>query len=106
MLKWDPDYEVWVFIEWSSRRLYVELYDRETAKGIFWKLYEEGTALSCETQTLEENRRPRLPLYCVTWAKQLLGVEDWRIITPYQLKCELLRRGASVMFQDAAQEIV
>ena len=100
MMRYDLDFDVWLFVEWSSRRLYVELYRGEDVDGIFYKFREEGVLLAIDTQTLEKNSRPRMPLYCVSWAKQLLGIDAPFILTPYQLSCELLKRGADVIFNN------
>lgn len=98
MMRYDLDFDVWLFVEWSSRRLYVELYRGEDVDGILHKFREEGVLLAIDTQALEKNSRPRMPLYCVTWAKQLLGIDAPFVLTPHQLACELLKRGADVIF--------
>lgn len=99
MMRYEPKYNLWHFVEWSSKRLFVEMLQGDEATAVWWRVENEGSMLSFETQGITGNIRPRLPLYCVSWAKQLLGLRLPRVITPYQLSCELKRLGADVIFE-------
>ena len=98
MMRYDVDYDVWLFVEWSARRLFIELYRKEEVDAIWNDIRERGCLISVEAETGMINMRPRMPIYCVTWAKQLIGIKAPMVLTPYQLYCELLRRGADVIF--------
>tara|TARA_R100001510_G_scaffold55864_1_gene60429 strand:- start:2349 stop:2801 length:453 start_codon:yes stop_codon:yes gene_type:complete len=39
-------------------------------------------------------------LYCVSFCKHVIGVAKWSAITPYQLYCELLKRGGKEIFTE------
>lgn len=39
-------------------------------------------------------------LYCVSFCKHVVGVSKWSAITPYQLYCELLKRGGKEIFTE------
>jgi len=106
MLKYDAVFDAWLFVEWSSRKLYIELYNKKDITAVFWHLQQNGFAVRFDSEVLPINPRPRLLLYCVTWAKHALGIDAWWVITPYQLKCELIRRGGSVMFDETIEENV
>lgn len=39
-------------------------------------------------------------LYCVSFCKHVVGVQKWSAITPYQLYCELIKRGGKEILID------
>ncbi len=99
MMRYDVDYKIWLFVEWSSRRLYVEVYKKDEVSCIWEDIRARGSMLSIETKEIFGNMSPKMPIYCVTWAKQLIGLNEPFILTPYQLSCELKRLGADVIFE-------
>lgn len=102
-LRYDHRFDVWIFIEWSSRRLFVENYKGEEIDPVLAKLRAEGGMLALDVTT-RTNFAPRAPLYCVSWTKQLLGISAPWVLTPWQLACELRRRGAGVIFEPSCKE--
>ena len=97
---WATTYiDVWLFLEWSSYRLFIELVDGDTVDALFAISKKSGTLI--ETRSVEEPvklTRPTMPTYCVSLLKQLLGLRGV-IVTPYQLFCAIKRDGGRVIFQ-------
>jgi hypothetical protein len=91
--------DLWVVVDWSNRGLSLGTVPKEAVDLIIIAVNQSGGAF-LEILAKPQNSRviPPLPLYCVTAIKELVGLRDWRVITPWQLYCALLRRGAQRMF--------
>lgn len=98
-LKYDPDYDIWVYIEWSSRKLFFELYKGEEVTAILMDIKERGSLLAVESEIARGDMVANAPVYCVTWVKHLVGFKNYFCLTPYHLYCELKKRGADVIFE-------
>ena len=93
-----PERDCWWFLEWSSYRLYVEPLEGEQVDSIFYMLRKSGTCVEINSQELPPpTRHGTIPIYCVSWIKQLLGLRGF-ILTPYQLFCALKRYGGTVIY--------
>jgi hypothetical protein len=43
-------------------------------------------------------------LYCVSFVKHLIGIRGFFILTPYHLRCELLKLGGKVIFNQLKEK--
>lgn len=64
----------------------------EAARGLMWSW--DAEALAVRPAKVRPHACLRLPLTCVELVKALVGITDWRIWTPRQLRRALIRRGA------------
>lgn len=64
----------------------------EAARGLMWAWQAEALRVPCVPVPLRGMLRP--PMTCVEFVKALLGLHDWRIWTPQQLRRALIRHGA------------
>ena len=72
--------------EWIDRSA------EEVARGLMWAW--DGEALRVRPRSAERRACLRPPMTCVELIKALLGVHDWRVWTPRQLRRALVRLGA------------
>ena len=98
-LRQDGASDTWVFTEWCTDRLYVHIVSRSTAESLMAWARSDGALLAMQPQTNGPPAFPRMPLFCVTWIKHLLGLRHCLAITPFQLHRALLRRGAGTVPQ-------
>lgn len=94
-MRYDPVMDVWIFVEWSGHQLHVELYRGPDVDAIFWQLRRNGhTMVSFKTDSHRDHLfAPLFPIYCVSWAKHLVGLRSNFIYTPHQLYKALLKAG-------------
>lgn len=91
--------DMWVAVDWSNTGLSLGTIPKEAVDIIIIAVNQSGGAfLEILAKPQERRAIPPLPLYCVTAVKELVGLRDWRVVTPWQLYCALLRRGARRMF--------
>lgn len=102
--RYDADIQKWVFVEWGGRVIYVEVWPGEKMDRLFAWLKQDGALISYETTIhLETQWKFRMPFYCVSWVKHLLGLRNCAAVTPYQLFCALKKRGGTVIFEYGEQ---
>jgi hypothetical protein len=98
--RYDPDFNAWHFVEWCGICIHVELWRGEQMDNLFAWLKRDGALISYEAE-IDPNKiiKFRMPFYCVSWVKHLLGLRRCAAITPRQLFCALKKRGGSVIFE-------
>jgi len=98
-LRYMVDLNSWALVDWSNRGLNVEFLPKQYVDAIMLAVNDSGGAfLDVDTEEQPARLFPPLTLYCVTAVKELVGLRDWRVITPWQLYCALRKRGAQRMF--------
>ncbi len=98
-MRFDPDNDCWILCEWLGTSLHINVIRGEKADWMFHSASVSGALLSYESSFSEGVALNfRMPIYCVTWVKHLLGLSYCPAVTPYQLFCALRKRGASVIF--------
>ena len=95
--RYETSIKSWVFVECSSRQLNFEILKDDSATELIHYLTTECECVEIETKGAIVYL-PRL-LYCVSFIKHLVGVRNIFILTPYQLRCEFLKRRGNVIFQ-------
>ena len=99
-MRYDPNMDCWILCEWLGFRLHIELLRGEKVEALFHQASQSGGMVSYESEYRDGLAfNFRMPIYCVTWAKHLLGLQLCPAVTPYQLFCALRNRGGSVMFE-------
>ena len=99
-MRYDPFMDCWILCEWLGIRLHIEALRGEKVAALFHQASQSGRMGSYESKYSNGIAfNFRLPIYCVTWAKHLLGLQYCSAVTPYQLFCALRKRGGSVMFE-------
>ncbi len=94
----------WVFTEWSGTKLFIEVWHGKDMDDIFAWLGKEGALVSFEARHDPLKLiKLRMPFYCVSWVKHLLGLRNSAAVTPYQLFCTLRTRGGKVIY-DAGEK--
>jgi hypothetical protein len=100
--RYDARLGSWIYAECSSLRFHFELKrDDDATKLVHYMIYD------CECIQIEVEPEPvYLPrfLYCVSFIKHLIGIRGYSLLTPYQLRCELLKRGGEVIFDKSTME--
>lgn len=90
--------ETWILIDWTAEGLSVQALRGETVDALIVESVSRGVVLAARPCPGGTRSGLRLPvLYCVPMVKHLLGLDSWAV-TPWQLFCELKRRGCPVMF--------
>lgn len=92
----------WVVVDWTKEGLSVMLPDRnELAVMIAW-IKTNGVIMEVPAAEFRESRYiPRLPFYCVSMVKHLIGLDCWAV-TPRQLYRQLRKRGFRERFAAVA----
>ncbi len=100
-MRYDAKVDCWVLCEWLGRNLHIELLTGEKVEWMFHQASVQGNMIAYEGRYPERLvLNFRMPIYCVTWVKHLLGLKGCFAVTPYQLFCALRKRGGSVMFSE------
>lgn len=95
----DPVAKRWLVYDWRSNHVFFGYVDNYTAEACIAMVMQDGCALEAkETWEGPDVKFSLHWIYCVSSIKKLLGIANWRIITPYQLYRELLRRGCTPVF--------
>lgn len=91
--------DAWAIVDWGNEGLFVEFMPKRFVDSIIVGV-NDGGGCFLEVEVKERNRRmfPFQPLYCVTAIKDLVGLRNWRVLTPWQLHCALKKQGAKQMF--------
>ncbi len=97
--RYDPKHEVWIFLEWSGMTVFAEIWEGKEMDSLFTWLKHDGALVSYEARhNPSEIIKLRMPFYCVSWVKHLLGLRNCIAMTPYQLYKELIKRGGTVIY--------
>lgn len=89
--RWEPLADAWVHIDWNDKRLHVEVLPRM----VFDALMLHATEVISVPMTYPHTPFRMLPfMSCVEWMKHLTGTRQMFVMTPWQLRCALLKRGA------------
>ena len=70
----------------------VEMPAEQAARGLMWSW--DGEALRVQPRAVARRAALRPPMTCVEVAKALLGVHDWRVLTPRHLRRAAIGLGA------------
>ena len=87
----------WLYMECASQRMIVEALRGTDADNIVYDMINECVCVEFE-QACETIQTPRW-LYCVSFASHVAGIKANWIYTPYQLYCELIKRGGRIIFE-------
>lgn len=98
-MTYDPVVRRWLLMDWRTGGLFIGYIGRKEAENVIAYTMMNGVALEAWDNGAEEHNLLRIPIfYCVTAISLLLGIVSWRVRTPYQLYCELKRRGCAEIF--------
>lgn len=91
--------DAWAVVDWNNRGLVVDFVPKRFVDAMIIGVNDAG-GMFIEVEVKSARRRilPLVPLYCVSAIKDLVGLRDWRVITPWQLYCALMKGGAQRMF--------
>lgn len=91
--------DAWAMVDWSNEGLFVDFLPKRFIDAAILGVNAAGGAF-LEVDAVKPGRRifPLQPMYCVSAMKELVGLRSWRVITPWQLYCALLKQGAQRMF--------
>lgn len=98
-LRYLREIDAWVKVDWSNQGLHIEVLPKRCVDGVIVAVNKmDGRFLEIEVTEQPRRTVPLVPLYCVSAMKELVGLRNWKVITPYQLYCALRKEGASRMF--------
>ena len=86
----------WIRVEYATQGFNFNVYTEDEADYLVAFLIEKCVCIDYTPQK-QQIFMPRL-MYCVSFMKHLCNIHDFFILTPYQLHCELLKRGGKVIF--------
>ena len=92
----------WLTLECSSQRVNFEVLKGKEADELVRYIVDFCECIEIEVKG-ETVYLPRL-MYCVSFVKHLIGIRNMLILTPYHLRCELLKRGGTVIFERLTKE--
>lgn len=93
-LRYDGQAARWVLVEHSVVGLDVQILPDEQAEAVIQSCLTHGSMLAAPGGKKTIIQRPPVLMTCTEVVKSQLGIRDWRIWTPGQLRSALLRRGA------------
>lgn len=93
-LRFDAKAACWLLVEHSVVGLDVQALSDAQARAIIATCLEHGSILKAKGGPKTIVQRPPVLMTCTEVVKAQLGIRDWRIWTPGQLRSALLRRGA------------
>ena len=96
-VQYDPNTDVWIKLECASERMKVDVFRGEDADPMIAHIQDNCICLEVEPIPAA-TQLPRW-LYCVSLVKHFVGIKDPFILTPYQLYCELIRKGCRRIFE-------
>ncbi|OUU63394.1 MAG: hypothetical protein CBC24_09160 [Candidatus Pelagibacter sp. TMED64] len=102
-VRYDLSVLSWIYVECSSKRMNFDLYKDDKATHLIDYLINECECIEIEVK----DSLVYFPtiLYCVSFVKHLLGIRNMFLLTPYQLRCELIKQGGSAIFTKNTGEI-
>jgi hypothetical protein len=91
--------DAWTLVDWNNHGLIIDFLPKRFIDAMIVGVNDAGGVfLEAEVQPTRRRIVPLTPLYCVSAVKDLIGLRAWRVITPWQLYCALMKRGAQRMF--------
>ena len=100
--RYDANLDAWIYVECSSHRFHFDLRTDDQATELINYLMTECECIQIEVEP-QPVYHPRW-LYCVSFVKHLIGIRGFLILSPYQLRCELLKRGGEVIFNQLEEK--
>lgn len=98
------DRDFWLFVEWTSYRMHVEILDGEQSDAVFARCRRECTLVEAPVVNMPPScATPMVPVYCVSYVKQLIGLRGM-IWTPFQLFRALQKHGGKIIFDASDRE--
>jgi len=97
-VRYDPDLKIWITFEFASQRFNFEWCSREDAAYLVGDLFENHKCVEIEASEGKPILTPRF-MYSVSFVKHIVGINNPLILTPYQLYCELIKRGGKPIFE-------
>ncbi len=101
VMSYDAEHKVWLLVEYNFGHLFVETLIEKQVDAIFKMIsLKKGHIFKVPVQY----KLTRFPTFmgswikehsCVSYVQRLLGLDKFWIFTPYQLFCELKKRGFS-----------
>ena len=101
-VRYDIYTQTWIRLDFASEKFHCDVVKDEDATELVAALKEYCTCLEYEAQ--ENLTYTPVGFYCVSFIKHLLGIRRFWLVTPYQLHCELLKRGATPIFEREIEE--
>ena len=96
--RYEPDIQSWIVSECASQKINIDILRGEEADLLVHDMLHECVCVEIE-QSNEFIHAPRW-LYCTSFATHVAGIRGLFIFTPYQLYCELIRRGGRIIFDN------
>lgn len=93
-LRFDVSFNRWLLVEHSVVGLDVQIIAEYQAEAIIGSCLAHGSLLRVKGGRKTIVQRPAILMTCTEVVKAQLGIRDWRIWTPNQLRSALLKRGA------------
>ena len=101
-VRYDPSTKVWIKAEFASENFNLFTFTSDEATDLIAALQENCICVEFEPE-LNPIHLPKF-MYCVAFIKHLVGIGNYGVCTPYQLHCELLRRGGKPIFELKTKE--
>ena len=100
--RYDTKLDAWIYVECSSKKFHFDLLTDDKATELVDYLMKECECvqIAIKPQTVYHPRW----LYCVSFIKHLVGIRGFFVLTPYQLRCELLKLGGEVIFNQLQEK--
>lgn len=92
--RYDPSFCRWLLVEHSVVGLDVRIMAEYQAEHLIQTCLKHGHLIRVKGGPKKIVIRPPLLMTCTEVVKSQLGIRDWRIWTPNQLRSALLKRGA------------
>lgn len=96
-VRYEPELDAWMKYECASQRFNFDVYCDSDADLLVAYMINDCKCVEIKADT-EVIQTPRW-LYCVSFVKHILGIRGMFLLTPYQLYCELLKRGGEIIFE-------
>lgn len=89
----------WVLVDWSNENLSVEFLPKRFVDALIVGVNNLGGCfVETEAKKASFRKIPFTPLYCVSAMKDLIGLRNCKVVTPYQLYCALIKAGGKRIF--------
>jgi len=97
-VRYDPELKIWITFEFASQRFNFEWCSGDEAAYLVGDLFENHKCIEIEASEGKPIFTPRF-MYCVSFVKHIVGINNPFILTPYQLYCELIKKGGKPIFE-------
>jgi hypothetical protein len=101
-VRYHKDIDAWIYVECSSKQFHFDLLTGDKATELINYMMKECECISIKIKPITIFH-PRW-LYCVSFVKHLIGIRGFFILTPYHLRCELLKLGGKVIFNQLKEK--